>query len=410
MSIDAFLQELFPSSAGAADPRADAVSRLAGGLRDRADFYDNPDIGIMDKDRRRAGEDASASGDYAPTPSGMTYRPWDPRGGDDDAALPPNSTLNSGAAPSNLPIVNPPLPRPRPPEAGPGASMMPPGGVVPPTAAGGGNDPMFSRLAGLSRPGGGAGAGKDDGPNGIMGRLLGMDASREKRVRSAVAGGFAGANPAFAGGSLMKGLSGGLTGGLKSDKEDTEAATEAEDTAQKQANFNRTQTDKEATSDALRKLYGQRGAALVTAADARASGAGKGAWNKPPHERYKDAMHLIQAERKAIYGQINPLAPKADQAAQRADADARLKAFTDKTLRTYGIDDNGNETSPTQGGRGTPSSPRSMGTQEGNQSGLYDTDAISGAREAIARGANPDQVKQRLKENGITFADEDLAL
>ncbi len=51
----------------------------------------------------------------------------------------------------------------------------------------------------------------------------------------------------------MNGVSVGLSGGLKSDKEDTDAATTSASAAQKQANFNRTQGDKEKTSDALRK-------------------------------------------------------------------------------------------------------------------------------------------------------------
>lgn len=380
MSIDAFLQDLFGPGAGTAAPPPPATfdDRFAPAVEQplKSPYENQPQYDEQYDDQIPANA-TPTSGTFGGAPSPGTPMP---------TARPPIEALLAG-------------PRHRPPEAGPGANMLPPGGDgMPPAPGGGAGGDLMSRLAGLLPRGGGAPAPAGAEP-GIMDKLTG------KKAQSIIQGGFAGGNPNFKGGAFMKGASGGLGGGLASDKEDEAKAIAAADKTQKQGNFDRTQTDKEATSEALRKLYGQRGQALTTSADARASGTGKGAWNKPPHERYKDAMHLIQAERKAIYGQINPLSPKADQAAAKADADARLKAFTDKTLRTYGIDENGQETAPTQGGAGGAVSPA-----EGKNSGMYDTDAISGAREAIARGANPDQVKQRLKENGIAFADEDLAL
>lgn len=301
-------------------------------------------------------------------------------GGDDGAMLPPGASPMSGRAPASLmPPTDVPMPRARPDiegilagraaAGGPPMGAPPPGGAAPPGPAGGGD--IMARLAGMLRPQGvpPGGAAPSEGAQGVLGRLIGMDASGEKRLRSTIAGGFAGGNPAFAGGAFMKGAGGGLSGGLKSDKEDTEAATAADDKAQKQANFDRAQTDKEATQAALRKLYGDRGTAAVTRANA--PGAGSKAWNKPAHERYKDAMKLIQDERKAIYGQISPIAPKAEREAAKADADKRLQDFTKRTLKTYGIDENGAETGPPPGGAAVVPTNKVVGDQEGKDAGLY---------------------------------------
>lgn len=340
---------------------------------------------------------------------------------DGGAMLPPNAQPTSGAAPSDLMGRLAGLPRPRPPAAGPSAADLsasgPPMNISPDATAGPPQEDggIMSRLLSLTNPGMAAddreaGGPQKGDPRGVLGRLLGFDQTGEKRLRSSLSAGFAGGNPAFKGGAFMQGASGALKGGLASDEQEQQQQIAADAKKLQQTNFERQQGDKELTSAALRKLYGDRGEAMVTTANNRANPRASTAWAKPPHERYKDAMHLIQAERKALYGQINAFGAKADQVAARAEADAKLKAFTDRTLRTYGIDENGRDTG-SPGAPATPGGPRSDTRSPPAPDGVeYDSSAISGAREAIARGANPDQVKQRLKENGITFADEDLAL
>jgi len=123
----------------------------------------------------------------------------------------------------------------------------------------------------------------------------------------------------------------------------------------------------------------------LNAARAKQAGTGKGAWNKPPHERYKDAMKLIQDERKAIYGQINPLMSPKDRAASKADADKQLKEFTAKTLKTYGIDESGNETSPNQGGAGMPNATPSAGSGGMRGGGTYQDPHIPESQEQFDR-------------------------
>jgi hypothetical protein len=142
----------------------------------------------------------------------------------------------------------------------------------------------------------------------------------------------------------MKGAGGAASGGLKSDKEDREEDATSAEREQKQGNFERVQGDKEKTTEALRKLYGDRGEVAKKNADTRASnpsGRGNAAWNKPPHERYKDARKLIQDERKAIMGSLgigaNP--------AERAAAQKQIEDFERKTLKQYGLDAEGNDTS-----------------------------------------------------------------
>lgn len=51
-----------------------AKQNLGQRLRERQDFYESPDVGIEDKDRRQATEDAYASGDY----KDGTYSPFRP--------------------------------------------------------------------------------------------------------------------------------------------------------------------------------------------------------------------------------------------------------------------------------------------------------------------------------------------
>lgn len=370
MSIDAFLQELFPSPTPGPASFADRFAPALSGLDTALQTHNQPMSPIP----------SSFDDRFAPTGA-----PPPMGGGPDDMDF---SSINRRLAGGG----GVPMPQPRPPEAGPGAAELPP--AAPPD--------VFSRLAGMVGGAPAAAPAEATDARGIMSKLLGMDAKGEKRALSTIAGGFAGGNPAFAGGAFMKGTSGGLTGGLKSDKEETEAETAAEDKTQKQGNFERAQTDKERTSEALRKLYGVRGQAMTTNADTRAKGGGKSSWNKPPHERYKDAMKLIQEERKALYGQIRPGLTNAQDAANkvaRAEADKKLADFTKRTLQTYGIDDQGNETRPTQSGAGTTAP---AGVQ-------YDDENISGAREAIGRGANKAAVIKKLRENGYPdISDADL--
>jgi hypothetical protein len=408
------------------------------------------------------------------------------RGGpaDDGAMLPAGATPTMGRLMGEIP-----LPRSRPDIEGILAGRGGGGGPSLPSPSSDTTPPstdIIARLSGILRPQGVApspNTAPADSARGILGRLMGMDTSGEKRLRSTIAGGFSGGNPAFAGGALMKGAGGGLSGGLKSDKEDLDTETAAADREQKQSNFERTQLDKEKTAEALRNLYGARGSAVgqprsasifkyepgqgrnesgetvdgawkinrldgtrefipdmvltgkaetssvaarkdadseamrglraertealrrgderkvkeldekirlntstigLNEARAKQAGVGKGAWNKPPHERYKDAMKLIQDERKAIYGQINPLLPKAEREAAKADADKRLNAFTAKTLKTYGIDAEGNETSTNQGG-GMPSATPSPGKGGVRGSGTYEDPHIPETQEHFDR-------------------------
>lgn len=274
----------------------------------------------------------------------------------------------AGPAPGGMPMVNPPLPQPRPDIEGilNGDRGAAPPGAAP--ASGGAPGNIMARL--LGNRSGSEMAPLTDGAGG-RDRGTGPDA-RIKRVLSALAGGMAGGNPAFKGGAFMKGMSGGLTGGLKSDKEEREAEAAADDKTQKQGNFDRTQLDKEKTSEALRKLYGERGAALL-------DGGGKGgkgaAWNKPPHERLKDAEKLIIDKQKSLYGQINPLAPKAERQAAQERADKELEGFKKKIYKGYGIDPDGNETSPSMpagGGGKVPSATPSKGSGGMRGGGSYD--------------------------------------
>lgn len=266
-----------------------------------------------------------------------------------------------------------------PPQAVPNPMAPPPGGSAP--APGG----MLSRLMGRMngwQPGGGTAvptpADQPDNASGLVGRLLGMTDPNEKRLSTALAGGFAGGNPAFKGGAFMKGASGSLSGGLKSDKEDTDAASSDTDKAQKQANFERQQTEKEKTDEALRGLYKSRGDALTTKAN-QPAGAGKSSWNKPASERWKDAQRLIIDKQKQLYGGINPLGPKADRDAAKASADKEMGDFKSQTYKQYGFGDDGSDLADTpQGGAGggaakpaVPSSKKVIGDEEGKASGLY---------------------------------------
>lgn len=225
---------------------------------------------------------------------------------------------------------------------------------------------LMARLRGGGSP---PPAGSDP-RGGLLARLTGMDPRSERRVLASLAGGMAGGNPAFSGGALMKGLSGGISGGLASDQQDRKEDKDASTAAQKQSNFERTQGDKEKTSEALRMLYRMRGEVMKTNADTHATNAetnaGRKTWNKPAHERFKDAERLILDKEKALR---NPLAAKADRdAAERELADYRKKVY-----RQYGFSDDGTkDIAPGAGGKAaTPSTDKVVGDKEGEDAGLY---------------------------------------
>lgn len=475
MSIDAFLQELFPSAAAAPANFADRFAPALSGLDTSLQTHNEPMA-------RLSGPPASFDDRFAPA---------------EDASLPPNAMFNSGQAGPNMPMVNPPLPRPRPAEAPTAEMLGAPQGA--PTDLSSSTGDMFARLAGRTGMTPPPPPGKEDS-RGVMARLLGLDATGEKRLRSTLAGGMAGGNPAFGAGAFMKGASGALTGGLKSDKEDTEAETAASDSKQKQANFNRTQTDKELTSEALRKLYGARASAptrsasnafsyspgrgrdesgeevdgawktskldgsrefvpgmvltgknetssvadrkdadsearralqaeradalrrgdtrkvrelddklknsevrrgLDTARTTAVGSGGRSAWNKPPHERLKDVERLMIDKEKQLRSGVNPIASKAERDAANIGIEKQMGDFRKRLYKQYGFDENGNEVKGATQSGGTTSPAPPAGVE-------YDNEAISGAREAIARGANKAQVLQRLKDNGISVSDGDL--
>lgn len=382
MSIDAFLQDLFPSAPAA--PPASIADRF---------------------------------------------------GGLDDGMMPQNATPQSGPAPSGMPIVNPPMPRPRPPiegmlrgptprpaEApqGPPMDIAPPAPSAPPPQDGS----IMSRILGMTNPGMAAddreaGGPQPGDPRSVLGRITGLDQTGEKRLRTSLAGGFAGGNPNFKGGAFMQGASGALKGGLQSDEQDETKATAATQRKLQQANFDRQQSDKELTSDALRKLYADRGTALVTNADTRAQNPG----GKPGVTQQIIAQLRAENPDLTFEAALNIAKrgsndPKVRQAGERlaltaAKADPAYLMNPQKTLQKwrgeYGLDQAAAPPGgPPAAAPATPGSPRSQNEPPAGVE--YDNSAISGAREAIARGANAEQVKKRLKDNGIKFSDEDLAL
>lgn len=56
-----------------------AKSELAKALRERDAYLNDPDIGILERDRREATMNSFSSGDY----SKGSYRPFEPKRGDD---------------------------------------------------------------------------------------------------------------------------------------------------------------------------------------------------------------------------------------------------------------------------------------------------------------------------------------
>lgn len=294
--------------------------------------------------------------------------------------LPPDPPFDDGltetlSARSRLPSV--PLPQPRPDiENILSGNRGAPAGMPAASASSANNGDIFAKLAGLLGRGGGGGdpgaapVGGDQGS--LFARLAGLSPAADKQLRASLAGGFAGGNPAFAGGALMRGASGALGGGLSQEKQQAKTDRSTQDAAQKQANFERAQEDKEKTNEALRKLYGMRGDVMQQNANSRAANAGRTSWNKPASERWKDANRLIIDKEKQLKGAINPMLPKADRDKMEADVSAQLEDFKRKTFEQYGFDQNGKDMAPMprQGGE-VPSSGKVVGDKEATEQGLY---------------------------------------
>ena len=276
-----------------------------------------------------------------------------------------------------------PMPRARPPALD--LEFMDNPAAIPPTAQPrSGPMDIGQRLGGgptaqapMGVPPGGGGGPMPGGEPSVEDRLGG---GGMKRIMSALAAGMAGGNPAFAGGALMKGLSGGLAGSLKSDKDDLETDTATEERNLKQGNFERVQGERELDSAARRKLYGKHGEYYEAAAKNAAEGggrrggrAGSAAWNKPAHERFKDAQNLILKKNKDIDGSLNVLGmPKAERDAAVARAKAEKEAFKRETYQRYGLNEDGSDVAPPRAE--VPSTNRVVGDREASERGLYEPD------------------------------------
>lgn len=318
----------------------------------------------------------------APTPYNPAMSPdmppMPPQGGNAAVTPPspqqPPDALALSAKSNQQPDPSIPLPQPRPDVESILAGQTPMNGAPPaaPTAPGtppAPNAGLLARLAGVTPSGAQpANANGTAAPaTGLMGKLAGMDASGEKRLRSSLAGGMSGANPAFAGGAIMNGLSGGLKGGLSSDKDDQDQAIKLAGINAKSSLGAATLADRQKRTDALTKLYDARTTATV-------NGKPNNSWNKPPSERWKDAQNLIINKQKQLQNAINPLAPKAAQDQQRQAAQQELQDFKNSTYHAYGFDKDGNDISGanSSGKPATPSTAKTVGDKEGEDSGLYE--------------------------------------
>lgn len=283
-----------------------------------------------------------------------------------------------------------------------------PPGAMPPGAPGGG-DAMLPPGAGPTEgrappgvPGGG----------GFMDRLSGMvnDPKFRRNFGASIAGGMAGGNPAFKGGAFMKGLSGGLSGGQKADKQFLDEEVAKQERTQKQSNWESEQADKKLSNEALNKLRGaQAGAYEKGTIGAGGRGA---AWNKPPMQNVLDLQRAIKDVEARKNGIINLPRDQRAEAAKKIDAElAPLRQLLKENYKQLGMDENGNPVQPQGGGGPQPNAPATGRPTTQAPAPTYDRDtSIGNAREAIARGADPDMVKQRLKESNIPFDDSDLKL
>lgn len=182
-----------------------------------------------------------------------------------------------------------------------------------------------------------------------------------KKIFSSLAGGFSGADKRFGGGALMNGIGGSLTGGLKSDQQDRENTRQDSEDERKANNeaarlgISREALDeRKKTGEALRKLYGDRGTAAI-------NGRPSAAWNKPPHERYKDAQKLVQDQEKIINGRTNPYRGPEGRQKWEAEKKGELDSFKKNTYKMYGIDAEGKDTGPPADVPGNGSTPRPGG-------------------------------------------------
>lgn len=224
------------------------------------------------------------------------------------------------------------------------------------------------------------GVGTPQGNVSLLGRLAGLDPRTDRQIRSSLAGGFSGGNPAFAGGAFMKGAGGALSGGLASEKGDRAEDLALSDRDQKQANFERTATNAESRTDAMNKLYGAR--------EKAARDGGRAAWNKPTNERWKDAQKLIIDKQKSLYANINPLSPKPERDALKAAADKEFTKFKADTYKQYGLSEDGADLgggAPAPSGA-APSTSKVVGDKEAKSKGLYakgtyDDPAMPGSQE-----------------------------
>lgn len=378
MSIDGFLSELFgPPPTTQADAREEAAARLMA-----------PPAPTTFNDRfdGAAGLPPMQGADGPPM---LTSNAALLGGG--GAAAPPGDPMlgGEGGGPAPLPMPRPdvasilagraqmgggpvPLPTPRPDAAGPGAPMQ------------------------LGAPPAAPAAAPTDAKAKVLEALFG------KRTQSAMAGGMAEGNPAFKLGAFMKGASGSLTGGLKSDKEDKTDEAEAEEKAQKQKNFERTQggveterLDKSKTSEALRKLYGVRGEAMLQNSAARVTQAGKKSWDQPARLRFKEAEQAIDRKIADLRkNRIDRYATPEEKKAAEADIQKDMAAERKRIYAGHGVDENGNDVGQPKGSNAQ--SPAAPGIEE-------DDENISNAR--IAVGKNPgarDAIRKRLIEGGYS--------
>lgn len=272
-----------------------------------------------------------------------------PAGGGMGGPAPVTTMLSARSAMPSPPMANVPMPRPRPDVAG---MLQGSGGGGAPVAppAGGGTMDLAARLR-HAIPGSSGGA----TPTSKL----------SDRILASLAGGFSGGNPAFAGGAFMQGAGGAISGGRKAGKEQNEADTAAKLASQKQANFERKQTDKERTSKALRGLYGAR--------STRALRGPRKTWDKPVSERWKDAQKLILEKEKALGKNVPEigLTPR-ERAAREAENKAALDEFRRETYEKYGFDQNGVDIgSGAVPGAEVPSTPGVVGDKEAMDKGLY---------------------------------------
>lgn len=302
-----------------------------------------------------------------------------PTGGADPMAL------MSGGPP---PMMDVPMPLPRPTNPMMPSPMMPP--PAPPMDSGGdlpfGAEPtagpmpdVLSRMAGLAgtprammMPGGGGEGGEAAPPQSILERMAGTIAG--KRFQTALAAGLAGGNPQFRAGAFAKGMGSAMAGGLKSDKDDDDASERADETeykrgqdAKKMGLAERGMTEREKTGATIRDLHGARTKAVTEGKPLR----GNAAWNKPPHERFKDAEKLILEKSKELRGRIPAFGQPAAIAAARAEVDKEISAYKEKVYRRYGFDTDGNDIAP-QSRTETPSTDRVVGDREAKSRGLYE--------------------------------------